>query len=170
MKGSKIIAFVALLAVLAGIVGVIVCVLPSQSAPDKAISAYVSAINAVKVEKMNKYTFASVASDALGNLFGGQLDDLVNSGEATPVNGIYGALQKSTFSVSGLPDDLTKVTSVKLIGCVDGETETYLGMTGLNVTAILQISYEDSNGEAQTLNTTENIGLILYKNKYYIAS
>ena len=169
MKGSKIIAFVALLAVLTGIVGLIVCVLPSQSAPDKTISAYVSAINAVKVEKMNKYTFSSVASEALGNFFDGQWDDSVNNGDSTTVDGIYGALQESVFSVRGLPDDLAKVTSVKLVGCVEGETETYLGLTGHVVTVILQISYEDSNGEAQTLNTTEDIGLILYKNKYYIA-
>lgn len=167
MKGSRIIAFAALLAVLAGIVGIIVCLQPSQSAPDKVISNYVSAINAVKVEKMNKYTFASVASDALGGLLGGQVDDLLDSGNATD---IYGALQCSTFSTSGLPADLTKVTSVKLVGCVDGETESYMGLTGMSVTAVLQIDYEDANGDAQTLNTTEYVGLILYKNKYYIVS
>lgn len=165
---KKIIAFVALFAVLAGIVGVIVCVLPSQSDPDKIISKYVSAINDVKVEKMKKYSFSTVAADALGELMGGQTDDLFGGDDTTPADGIYGALQKSVFSLQGLPEDLKQVTSVKLVGCVDGEKETAMNLTGLNVKAVLQIEYEDANGEAQTLNTSENIGLILYKNKYYI--
>ena len=169
MKNKKWMALVALLAALAGLIGLIVCITPSQTAADKTVSQYVAAINKANTEKMHKLDASTVLSDALGGLVSGLGSSYDESLEDYGDDKIYGALQLSTFSAAGyLPDNVEKIKSVKLVGCVDGEQSSYLGLTGMNVFAVLEIVYEDTDGQTQSMYCNESIGLLLYKNNYYI--
>ncbi len=179
MNNKKILVLIALIAALAGLIGVVVCVLPGQTKPDKVVAKYVAAINAGNTEKMKAMDASTILKDALGSQLGGlgdQLDDLqqglgsvLDKDESVSTDKIYTALEKSAFSITGaLPEDFKEIKSVKVVGCVDGEPESYMGMTGLSVGVILEITYVDAEGEIQTLCEDETVGLILYKNRYYI--
>lgn len=174
MKNSKIISLVALLATIIGLVGLIICFVPGQSKPDKTIAKYVSAISSGKPEKMSDcmYSLSDMAEQLLGSEYAGMIGSLEDAATGETSSGytdeLYGTLASSVFGVSDLPSDITKVKSVKVVGCVDGEETTEMGMTGLNVKVVLKIDYEDADGEKQTLYSVESVGLVKMKNKYYI--
>lgn len=178
MQNKKIVVLIALVAFLVGLVGMIICVTPGQTAPDRLVAKYVKAINAGNIEKIRKMGMASVVSDAMGSQLGGLLGSVQDglSGDAfdkdqqAPTDKIYNALKKSAFSVTGeLPEDFKEIKSVKVVGCVDGERESYMGLTGMNVGVVLEITFVDAEGETQSVCCAENIGVIRYKNKNYIA-
>lgn len=174
MKKAKSISLIALLAAIVGLIGTIICLVPGQTKADSTIAKYVSAINSGKTEKMSKYTYsvADLASNFIGEGYGGLVNAFgETSGEESVENKdtLYGALVKSVFSADHkLPSDLSKVKSVKLVGCVDGEELTELGMTGKSVAVVLKIDYVDAEGENRTTYSSESIGLIKIENKYYI--
>ncbi len=169
MNNKKIMALVALLAVLIGLIGVIVCVTPGQNAPERLISNYVSAINSCNTAKMQKMGAASFMSEMMGGVYS-DLSAAFGNVEAAPADSVYSALQSSAFgAVNGLPDGVTEVKAVKVVGCVVGEQESYMGLIGMNVTVVLEVSYVDAEGETQSLYSTESVGVMKYRNKYYIA-
>ena len=167
MNNKKIMVLVALLVFLVGLIGLIVCVVPSQTAPDKAISKYISAVNSCDLEKMHEMSASSVLSGMLGQ--SGGLGNIYGD-ENAPVDKIYAALQSSVFDIaSDLPENFTEIKSVNLVGCVDGEMESFMGLSGMNVRVVLEVEYVDAEGNAQTLCSTESVGLIKYGSKYYIS-
>ena len=113
MKNKKLVVLIALAAFLVGLIGAIICVIPSQTAEERLISKYVSAINKGDTEKMNKLSIASVISDALGSQLGGLLDgsddslsDDAFAKDEEPVDKIYEALVQSAFDVADdIPED-----------------------------------------------------------------
>lgn len=166
MNNKKIMVLAALLAFLVGLIGLIVCVVPGQTAPDKAISKYISAVNSCNLEKMHELSASSVLSGMLGQ--SGGMGNIYGD-ESAPADKIYTALQSSVFdAASDLPEDFKEIKSVNLVGCVDGELESAMGITGMNVRVVLEVEYVDGEGNAQSLYSTENIGLIKYGSKYYI--
>ena len=174
MKNKKIAILIALAAVLIGLIGTVICILPSQTSPDKLVANYVKAINAGNTDKMRQMGIASVLSEALGsqlgNLQGGFSGDAFDADQQTPSDKIYNALNKSAFYVTDdLPEDFKEIKSVKVVGCVDGEEESYMGLTGLNVGVVLEITFVDAEDNTQSICCAENIGVIRHKNKYYIA-
>ena len=174
MKKAKSISLIALLAAIVGLIGAIICLVPGQTKADKVIAQYVSAINSGKTEKMSKYTYSlsDLASEFAGEEYAGLVGALEEYSEEENVENkdkIYGALTSSVFNAnSKLPSDITKVKSVKLVGCVDGEEITELDITGISVNVILKIDYVDAKGKNQTTYSSETIELIKVENKYYI--
>ena len=167
MNNKKLMVLVALLAFLVGLIGLIICVVPGQTAPDKAVSKYISAVNNCDLEKMHEMSASSVIGGMLGQSggLGGNY-----GGEAAPVDKVYAALQSSVFDIAGqLPEDFQEVKSLELVGCVDGETESFMGLSGMNVRVVLELEYVDAEGNTQTLCGTESVGLIKYGSKYYIS-
>ena len=174
MKNKKIAVLIALLAALVGLVGVIICVLPDQTSPDRLISNYVKAINAGNTDKMRQMGIASVLSDKLGsqlgNLQGGLSGDAFDKDQQTHTDKIHKALNTSAFNViSDLPEGFKEIKSVKVVGCVDGEEESYMNLIGMNVGVVLEITFVDAEDNTQSICCAENIGVIRYNNKYYIA-
>lgn len=173
MKKIKIISIVALLAAVIGLAGLIVFLTPGQTKPDKTITKYVSLINAGKPDKMKECIYslsdmAGLISDDYSDLLSG-LEDYANGDSTGYSDELYGNFMTSVFdSASELPSDLKKLKSVKVVGCIDGEEETQIGITGLEVKVILKMDYINAEGENQTVYSVESVGLIKMKNKYYI--
>lgn len=167
---------ISLLAFVIGLVGVIVCLTPGTTAPDKVVAGYIDAINDGDVEAMNEYRMT--ASDMFGDLGGslgelGDLGDLMGSGtaqQATPGNEIYTALASSGLSARNrLPEGVTQVTAVELCGCVDGEVQSAFGMTGLDVTAVVKVTYVDAEGKEKSFYSDESFGIVKGNDGYKIA-
>ncbi|MBO5796801.1 MAG: hypothetical protein J6R77_00450 [Clostridia bacterium] len=170
---------ISLLAFVIGLVGVIVCLTPGTTAPDKVVAGYIDAINDGDIEGMSEYMMT--ASDMLGDLgnsLGADMDSLndlrgeVSGGQAqaAPGNEIYSALSTSGLRARNrLPEGVTQVTAVELCGCVDGEVQSAFGMTGLDVTAVLKVTYVDAEGKEQFFYSNESFGIVKGNDGYKIA-
>lgn len=162
MNKSKIILPAALLAILIGIIGIIICILPGNTAPDKTVAKYVSALDSGKTSKMKECLYAS-------DLLGEQYDDYYAE-EETADGGLLSALRSSALrkAADKLPGDLDAISKIKLLGCVDGKEESSAGLTGLTVTVVLQIDYTDEEGAEHTAYPACEINLIKSGKKYLI--
>lgn len=170
---------ISLLAFVIGVVGLIVCLTPGRTAPDKVVAGYVDAINDGDLEKMSEYMMT--ASDMLGSLsdslgsLGSELDGLMGEmsggqAQAAPGNEIYSALSASALQARNrLPEGVTQVTAVELCGCVDGEIQAAFGMTGVDVTAVLKVTYVDAEGKEKSFYSNERLGLVKGNDGYKIA-
>lgn len=177
MKTKKWIALIALVAVIAGMVGVIVCLVPGQTDSGKALAKYVAAINKGDTKAMKAMDFRSVMAQAFSaQLSGSELEGLEDmfdndSDELVSNDKIYKTLAASNLSIANrLPEDFKQIESVKIVGSTDGEAESYMGITGMNVALVLELTYVDAEGKTQTVTQMEDVAVILYNRDYYVAA
>ncbi len=146
-------AVLSLALVLVGLIGVIVCVTPSSSAQYKLIQKYVAAVNKADSEGMQE---CCADTEDLLNLSNSGItsdDDREDS-----VTDRITALKTSLLSISSyLPEDAKEVESLKVIGCSEAslfETDAFSSASA--VTAIIQMTYIDADGETAMVSHQEN--------------
>lgn len=140
--------------ILIGMIGIIVCIVPSASAEYRLVKKYISAVNKADYTGMqeccandkdliNLFNFDSVASDDT------QEDSVTD--RAT-------ALKASRLGIGAyLPEDAKEVASLKVIGCSEAplsETDSFSSASA--VTAIIQMTYIDADGETAIVSHQEN--------------
>ncbi len=155
---------IGLVALIVGIVGVIICLVPHYAAPESPVASYVAAVNKGDLGKMAKCTLSPSDLGGLGGL-SDMLGDMMP--QQSGVVDVKTALEQSFISC---PDDAATVQSVELIGCVSGELQSAMGMSGCEVEAIIKITYTDEAGAEKVVVTNESFGVAKLKGSFKITN
>ena len=146
-------AVLSLALVLLGLIGVIVCVTPSSSAQYKLIQKYVAAVN--KADSKGMQECCADTEDLLGI---SNSDIASDDDREASVTDRMTALKTSLLSISSyLPEDAKEVESLKVIGCSEASPfETDAFSSASEVTAIIQMTFIDADGETAMVSHQEN--------------
>lgn len=167
MKISKPI-LIGVIAFIVGLVGLIICLVPGQSAADATVADYVSAVNSGNTKKMSDCILKP--SDLGVNMdFDLDYDTSESTGDKK-----LDALNESEFDFED-NDSVKKINSVTLVGCIDGKKQTQSYMPGkkaeyVNVTAVVEIKYENDEGDEVVVYDEEEFQLVKGKRGFKIAS
>ena len=138
---------------LIGIIGIIVCVVPSASAEYRLVKKYISAIN--KADYTGMQECCADTEDLLGI---SNSDIASDDDREASVTDRMTALKTSLLSISSyLPEDAKEVESLKVIGCSEAspfETDAFSSVS--EVTAIIQMTFIDADGETAMVSHQEN--------------
>ncbi len=146
---------IALCAILIGISGILVCVLPHYGA-QKVVYDFVEAVERGDTEAMLNCTALSQMSSQLSSSVSSELMSATDPADPD-------ALIRSMLSLPSGSD----VTSVTVLGCTAEET-VELSAPGYRVTALIQATYIDDEGEEQTDIVSRNYHIAKIGNDYKI--
>lgn len=146
---------IALCALVIGITGILICVLPHYGA-QKVVYDFIKATEKGDTEAMLNCTALSQMSSQLSSSVNSEL--LSATDPADP-----DALIRSMLS---LPSEVD-VTGVTVLGCTAEET-VELSAPGYRVTALIQATYIDGEGEEQTDIVSRNYHIAKIGNDYKI--
>jgi len=139
------------IALIIGLIGIFSSLSSHYTDAQEVVADYVEAINDGNMQEMISCTMAS-----MGNI-NMNMNTNINGTDGESVDAKLQCLTKSSFSV---PEGAVKINSIELIGCSQTEQSTGFGVQGYNVTALVEMTFEDAKGETQTTMTDCSFGVI----------
>lgn len=149
----------------------LIMVLPKNSGEERAVKQFVSAVNRGDVQKIKSFS----SSEILGDFWGIDYDYDLTDYSKTDL------LKSSGISVPSeiLNDEDAELKQIKVIAFAgnddnnDSDGEDLFSLTSSSyrykyVTALIEITYDDSNGDKQTYTAEEEFAVLKYNNKYAV--